>query len=95
VLLPISQVHGQLNMACEEAEVHLLGLGVRLGLYLQGISYAVVVFRGVLWRSRSLADITLLSFTALVRCALSALYPSWRVQPFSCNLLGMQIVLLC
>lgn len=54
-------------MGCEGAEIHLLGLGMRLGLYLQGIAFSVVIFRGVLWRSRAMADITLVTFIALVR----------------------------
>ena len=54
-------------MACESAETHLLGLGVRLGLYLQGIAFTVIVFRGVLWRSRAIADINVVTFVALVR----------------------------
>lgn len=53
-------------MGCEAAETHLLGLGVRLGLYLQGIGFAVAIFRGLLWRSRAISDISLVTFIALV-----------------------------
>lgn len=60
-------------MACDGAETHLLGIGVRLGLYLQGIAFSVIIFRGVLWRSRAISDITLVTFIALVRSPLSSL----------------------